>query len=155
MPLVWGRRNVSLPRGSYYSALYRGYASLLGLFRKWNHILYQLGLFGNQFWCWKWWGSAICWTQCLLTLARYAKIARSVHSSGNLLTLVVAVQSVGVEEEGGYIAYWSESHVSEDFDIALRLQIAGNIVRVATYHNYGFKEGVSLTIYDEISRWEK
>lgn len=36
-----------------------------------------------------------------------------------------AVQSVGRHEEDGYIAYWSESHVSEDFDIAMRLQIAG------------------------------
>ncbi|KAH8896898.1 hypothetical protein GQ53DRAFT_778803 [Thozetella sp. PMI_491] len=55
----------------------------------------------------------------------------------------------------GYIAYWSESHVSEDFDIALRLQIKGNIVRVASYHGEGFQEGVSLTIYDEIARWQK
>ncbi|KAF2761334.1 hypothetical protein EJ05DRAFT_491960 [Pseudovirgaria hyperparasitica] len=66
-----------------------------------------------------------------------------------------AVQSVGRHEENGYIAFWSESHVSEDFDIALRLQIAGNIVRLATYHDNQFKEGVSLTIYDELARWEK
>ena len=66
-----------------------------------------------------------------------------------------AVQSVGVKEDDKYIAYWSESHVSEDFDIALRLQIAGNIVRVASYHNDEFKEGVSLTVYDELARWEK
>jgi hypothetical protein len=25
----------------------------------------------------------------------------------------------------------------------------------ATYHNGGFKEGVSLTVYDELARWEK
>ncbi|KAF2668730.1 hypothetical protein BT63DRAFT_471822 [Microthyrium microscopicum] len=66
-----------------------------------------------------------------------------------------AVQSVGRVEEGGYIAYWSEAHVSEDFDIALRLQIEGSIVRLATYQNNEFKEGVSLTIYDELNRWEK
>ncbi|KAK3685939.1 glycosyl transferase family group 2-domain-containing protein [Podospora appendiculata] len=66
-----------------------------------------------------------------------------------------AVQDVGVPEEKGYIAYWSESHVSEDFDIALRLQIKGNMVRVASYHGEGFQEGVSLTIYDEIARWQK
>lgn len=71
-----------------------------------------------------------------------------------LLTPVAAVQSVGRQDDG-YIAYWSESHVSEDFDIALRLQIAGNIVRLAAYHNDEFKEGVSLTIYDELQRWEK
>ena len=65
-----------------------------------------------------------------------------------------AVQDVGVPDDG-YVAYWSESHVSEDFDIALRLQIKGNTVRVASYHGDGFKEGVSLTIYDEIARWQK
>ncbi|KAK0636223.1 putative glycosyltransferase family 2 protein [Bombardia bombarda] len=66
-----------------------------------------------------------------------------------------AVQDVGVVEETGYVAYWSESHVSEDFDIALRLQIKGSIVRIASYHADGFQEGVSLTIYDEIARWQK
>ncbi|EEP77315.1 conserved hypothetical protein [Uncinocarpus reesii 1704] len=65
-----------------------------------------------------------------------------------------AVQSVGKPDDG-YVAYWSESHVSEDFDIALRLQIGGNIVRLASYHGDEFKEGVSLTIYDELARWEK
>ncbi len=67
-----------------------------------------------------------------------------------------AVQSVAnPAEEDGYVAFWSESHVSEDFDIALRLQIKGNIVRLASYHGEGFKEGVSLTLYDELNRWEK
>ncbi|KAF2730709.1 hypothetical protein EJ04DRAFT_34083 [Polyplosphaeria fusca] len=67
-----------------------------------------------------------------------------------------AVQSVGnPPDEDGYVAFWSESHVSEDFDIALRLQVTGNIVRLASYHNDGFKEGVSLTLYDELNRWEK
>jgi hypothetical protein len=33
--------------------------------------------------------------------------------------------------------------------------MAGFIVRLATYHNGGFQEGVSLTIYDELARWEK
>lgn len=67
-----------------------------------------------------------------------------------------AVQSVGnPPEEDGYVCFWSESHVSEDFDIALRLQIGGNIVRLASYHGRGFKEGVSLTVFDELDRWEK
>ncbi|KAH7318590.1 putative glycosyltransferase family 2 protein [Stachybotrys elegans] len=66
-----------------------------------------------------------------------------------------AVQDVGVKEEDGFIAYWSENHVSEDFDISLRLQMQGNVIRIATYHNGEFKEGVSLTIYDEIARWQK
>lgn len=39
--------------------------------------------------------------------------------------------------------------------MSLRLQMAKFIVRLATYHNGGFKEGVSLTVYDELARWEK
>lgn len=66
-----------------------------------------------------------------------------------------AIQSVAVKGDDGYDRYWSESHVSEDFDIALRLQVTGNIVRLASYHGEGFMEGVSLTVYDELSRWEK
>lgn len=65
------------------------------------------------------------------------------------------MQAVGKDDPDGYVAYWSESHVSEDFDIALRLQIQGNVVRLASYHGDEFKEGVSLTIYDELARWEK
>ncbi|QUC19563.1 uncharacterized protein UV8b_03804 [Ustilaginoidea virens] len=66
-----------------------------------------------------------------------------------------AVQDVGVPQQDGYIPYWSESHVSEDFDISLRLQMKGNVIRIADYHDGAFKEGVSLTIYDEIARWQK
>lgn len=71
-----------------------------------------------------------------------------------IVLIKVAIQSVGRPDEG-YIAYWSESHVSEDFDVALRLQIKGSIIRLASYHGDEFKEGVSLTIYDELARWEK
>ena len=59
------------------------------------------------------------------------------------------------EDEDGYEKYWSESHVSEDFDMSLRMQCAGYILRFATYTGEGFKEGVSLTVYDELARWEK
>lgn len=72
----------------------------------------------------------------------------------NIDVRITAIQSVGRPEDE-YVSFWSESHVSEDFDIALRLQIQGNIIRLASYHNDEFKEGVSLTIYDELSRWEK
>jgi hypothetical protein len=50
---------------------------------------------------------------------------------------------------------WSEEHVSEDFHLSLRLQIAGFRLRLATYHGEEFKEGVSLTVFDELARWEK
>ncbi|KAF2032045.1 hypothetical protein EK21DRAFT_61793 [Setomelanomma holmii] len=68
-----------------------------------------------------------------------------------------AMQSVAYPPEDGsdYHCFWSESHVSEDFDMALRLQIGGNVVRLASYHGDGFKEGVSLSIFDELDRWEK
>lgn len=62
---------------------------------------------------------------------------------------VGTVQKVQVEK------YWSESTVSEDFDMALRLQSAGYIVRLAAYQGTKFQEGVSLTVYDELHRWEK
>lgn len=51
--------------------------------------------------------------------------------------------------------FWSESHVSEDFDISLRLQTMGYHIRLGAYCGDGFKEGVSLTVYDELARWEK
>ncbi|OZJ06118.1 hypothetical protein BZG36_01051 [Bifiguratus adelaidae] len=65
-----------------------------------------------------------------------------------------AIREVAFEEDG-VRKIWSESHVSEDFDMSLRLQIAGYISRYATYSNNMFKEGVSLTIYDEVARWQK
>lgn len=86
-----------------------------------------------------------------------------------------AVQHVSYQSKNDRRAkYWSESTVSEDFDMALRLQIARYTVRFATYSCHPdpeqekielknnplqekdeFKEGVSLTVYDELSRWEK
>lgn len=62
---------------------------------------------------------------------------------------VGSIQDVEVEK------YWSEDTVSEDFDMALRLQTAGYLVRLAAYKGDEFKEGVSLTVYDELHRWEK
>jgi hypothetical protein len=48
--------------------------------------------------------------------------------------------------------------VSEDFDMSLRLQAAGYVIRMAAYTSPEgelFREGVSLTVYDELTRWEK
>jgi cellulose synthase/poly-beta-1,6-N-acetylglucosamine synthase-like glycosyltransferase len=66
-----------------------------------------------------------------------------------------ALQEVAFKSDEGVELYWSESHVSEDFDMALRLQVYGYIVRMAAWAGDGFKEGVSLTVYDELTRWEK
>ncbi|OBZ72967.1 hypothetical protein A0H81_07224 [Grifola frondosa] len=60
-----------------------------------------------------------------------------------------------VDPADGVKKIWSESNVSEDFDMALRLQLQGYIIRWAAYSDRGFKEGVSLTCDDELSRWEK
>ncbi|PNH59857.1 hypothetical protein VD0002_g7723 [Verticillium dahliae] len=66
-----------------------------------------------------------------------------------------AIQQVGYFDHDGYEKFWSESHVSEDFDMSLRLQCNGYIIRLAAWAGDGFKEGVSLTVYDELARWEK
>lgn len=59
------------------------------------------------------------------------------------------------DKEDKRTKYWSESHVSEDFEMSLKLGGLGYVIRVATYHNGGFKEGVSLSVYDELTRWSK
>lgn len=66
-----------------------------------------------------------------------------------------AIQQVSYQDEDNYDKFWSESHVSEDFDMALRLQCNHFIIRLANWAGDGFKEGVSLTVYDELARWEK
>jgi hypothetical protein len=66
-----------------------------------------------------------------------------------------AIQQVSYKDEDNYEKFWSESHVSEDFDMSLRLQCDGYIIRLASWAGEGFKEGVSLTVYDELARWEK
>lgn len=60
-----------------------------------------------------------------------------------------------VDPDDGITKIWSESNVSEDFDMALRLQLKGYMIRWSTYSDGGFKEGVSLTADDELNRWQK
>ncbi|KIK95869.1 hypothetical protein PAXRUDRAFT_11174 [Paxillus rubicundulus Ve08.2h10] len=60
-----------------------------------------------------------------------------------------------IDADDGKKKLWSESNVSEDFDMALRLQLKGYTIRWATYSKGGFKEGVSLTVDDELNRWQK
>lgn len=45
-----------------------------------------------------------------------------------------AIQHVSWEEDG-MTKYWSDCHVSEDFDLSLRLQIENFVVRMAVYHD--------------------
>lgn len=65
-----------------------------------------------------------------------------------------AVQEIGVESDGKR-RWWSESHVSEDFELSMKLQNLGYAIRMAAYSGGEFKEGVSLTVYDELNRWQK
>jgi hypothetical protein len=65
-----------------------------------------------------------------------------------------AIQEVAfIDPADGERKIWSESNVSEDFDMALRLMLGGYIVRWASYSEGDFKEGVSLTADDELNRW--
>ncbi|KAI9819367.1 MAG: hypothetical protein M1826_001164 [Phylliscum demangeonii] len=73
----------------------------------------------------------------------------------NAILRWTAIQQVSYQDEDRFDKFWSESHVSEDFDMSLRLQIHGYTVRLAAWAGDGFKEGVSLTVYDELARWEK
>ncbi|KAF7313187.1 Glyco-trans-2-like domain-containing protein [Mycena kentingensis (nom. inval.)] len=66
-----------------------------------------------------------------------------------------AIQDAAFIDVDGVAKIWSESNVSEDFDMSLRLQLQGYIIRWATYSEGGFKEGVSLTVADELNRWQK
>lgn len=50
---------------------------------------------------------------------------------------------------------FSSQHVSEDYELAMRLQMAGYCIRWATYSNQAFREGVSLNPTDEKARWQK
>jgi hypothetical protein len=51
--------------------------------------------------------------------------------------------------------FWSECHVSEDFDMSLRLQAADYVGRYIMYTGEGFKEGVSVTVFDEMVKLKK
>ncbi|THV00850.1 hypothetical protein K435DRAFT_776315 [Dendrothele bispora CBS 962.96] len=60
-----------------------------------------------------------------------------------------------IDAADGQEKIWSDSNVSEDFDMALRLLRNGYDLRWATYSAGDFKEGVSLTVTDECNRWQK
>ncbi|KAJ9611401.1 hypothetical protein H2200_004585 [Cladophialophora chaetospira] len=101
-------------------------------------------------------------TNLIYTAIRYAVSNGDVapfvgHNAFLRWTAVQDVAYVYADINDGIVKehYWSEATVSEDFDMALRLQTAGYILRLAAYAGQGFKEGVSLTVYDELARWEK
>jgi hypothetical protein len=97
-------------------------------------------------------------TNMIYTMIRFAVAGGDVapfvgHNAILRWTAIQRIGFKGVEDE--YEKFWSEKTVSEDFDMSLRLQADRYIIRLAGYKGDGFKEGVSLTVYDELARWEK
>lgn len=97
-------------------------------------------------------------TNLIYTQIKYAVASGDVAPfvGHNAILRWSSVQNIAYDcELDGREKYWSENTVSEDFDMALRLQNDGYVVRLGGYTGDGFKEGVSLTVYDELARWEK
>jgi membrane glycosyltransferase len=97
-------------------------------------------------------------TNMIYTMIRFAVAGGDVAPfvGHNAFLRWSALQRIGFKgEKDEYEKFWSEETVSEDFDMSLRLQSDGYIIRLAAYKGDGFKEGVSLTVYDELARWEK
>ncbi|KAJ7234454.1 glycosyl transferase family group 2-domain-containing protein [Mycena rebaudengoi] len=67
-----------------------------------------------------------------------------------------AVQDAAFDDpDDGKRKQWSESNVSEDFDLALRLLLGGYTLRWATYSEGGFKEGCDEIIFNPLIKWWK
>lgn len=59
------------------------------------------------------------------------------------------------DEDVDYRCFWSEMHVSEDFDMSMRLQSQGYCGRYIMYTGTEFQEGVSISVFDEIIKLKK
>lgn len=74
----------------------------------------------------------------------------------NVFLRWTALQEVqGKIDDQNECSIFSSKHVSEDYELAMRLQMAGYCIRWATYSNQEFREGVSLNPDDEKARWQK
>lgn len=58
------------------------------------------------------------------------------------------------EESTGQLMYWSEDHVSEDFDMSIRMSTIGCFGRLVS-DIVGWEEGVSLNVLEEYNRFRK
>lgn len=108
---------------------------------------------------WDFWENAITYfTKCIYFSLQFATAAGDTAAfvGHNAFLRWSALQQVSYNDPiDGRQKWWSEAHVSEDFEMSLKLQGLGYISRYATYSNKGFEEGVSLTCYDELNRWSK
>ena len=55
----------------------------------------------------------------------------------------------------GKVRYWSDEHVSEDFELFMRFAAIGKFGRYIRYTGGGFQEGVSLSFIDEVIKMKK
>lgn len=108
---------------------------------------------------WDFWENAIAYfTRCIYFSLQFATAAGDTAAfvGHNAFLRWSALQQVSyVDPTDGRLKWWSEAHVSEDFEMSLKLQGLGYISRYATYSKKQFQEGVSLTCYDELNRWSK
>ena len=124
----------------------------LGILHYLTESMFVIGNTVEQ-WC--------AWTQRQRGLNRrcYAISGASVYYYALSAFRRTALKSVSYCDEDGRRKFWSENHVSEDFDLSLRFLAAGHQVRLAGHRtspdNLQFMEGVSLTIHNEIARYEK
>ncbi|CCG81822.1 Putative uncharacterized protein [Taphrina deformans PYCC 5710] len=103
------------------------------------------------------------WENCMAYFASFVSEAMRFMTAGgdvcpfighNAFIRWSALQEIAVLDNDKR-RWWSEVHVSEDFELSMRLQTEGYCIRMAAYSNGDFKEGVSLTVYDEFNRWQK
>lgn len=74
---------------------------------------------------------------------------------GHNITIRTEIFEKIINKSDDYIQFWAEDRVSEDFDICLKLNELGYFGRYICYENCLFKEGVSLSYKDEMSKYSK
>lgn len=66
-----------------------------------------------------------------------------------------SVKKVSFYDEDNRQKFWSENHVSEDFDLYIRLASINEFGRYVMYTGDEFQEGVSLAYMDEVIKFRK
>jgi hypothetical protein len=84
-------------------------------------------------------GSILIWAKCTCLMG---SISRSQIGSYNL-------------QDDGSTEYWSENHVSEDFELMIHLYNLGFNGRYVNYPDCEFQEGITRTFDEEAGRHRK
>jgi len=73
----------------------------------------------------------------------------------NAILRVAAMKKTSwTDEATGQLMFWSEDHVSEDFDMSIRMATIGSYGRLVA-DVVGWEEGVSLNVLEEYNRFRK